>query len=72
MDREIRPFEHMYKLERRNHKARQGQDLQASVSFASKYQLKTINYSSPGHGVHRPLLRKHDTLREDTIICLSN
>lgn len=64
LNREIQPFEYMYQLEKRNHKRRQGPHLQASVRFASKYKLETTNYSGPGHGVHRALLRKHDTLRE--------
>lgn len=64
MDREIRPFEHKYKLERGNHKSRQSLHLWAILSFAGKSQLETMNYSGPGHGVHRALLRKHDTHRE--------
>lgn len=37
--------------------------LQSVMSYASKYQLETMNYFCPGHTVHAALLREHYTLR---------
>ena len=37
--------------------------LQSVMSYASKYQLETMNYFCSGHTVHGALLREHYTLR---------